>query len=129
MIDATDEAAQHIDRALAKVEQATGIPDDEVIKAPAFYERQEGGLVSDVPATVNGVPLKSGEFAAPGAHGPLINGDDAFEAAIGQRFADHGVHVQWVEDWYYAHLLDGEVHCTSNVLRDPSGAAPWWSAS
>jgi hypothetical protein len=30
---------------------------------------------------------------------------------------------------YYAHLLDGEVHCTSNVLRDPSGAAPWWSAS
>ena len=24
----------------------------------------------------------------------------------------------------YAHLLDGEVHCTSNVLRDPSGAAP-----
>ena len=29
----------------------------------------------------------------------------------------------------YAHLLHGEVHCTSNVLRDPSGAAPWWSAS
>jgi protein-arginine deiminase len=127
--DASLDAAQHIDAALAKIEQATGIPDDQVIRAPTFYERQESGLlVSAVPATVNGVPLKPGEFAAPSAHGPIVDGRDAFEADIEQRFAAHGVQVRWVEDWYYAHLLHGEVHCTSNVLRDAGAAAPWWKA-
>jgi protein-arginine deiminase len=109
------------------VERATGIPDDEVIRAPTFYEDvKDGRLVSAVPAAVNGVPLGSGEFAAPSQHGPIVDGRDAFEADVEQRFAAHGVQVRWVEDWYFAHLLDGEVHCTSNVLRDPSGATPWW---
>ncbi len=37
--------------------------------------------------------------------------------------------VRWIEDWYYAHIVPGEVHCTSNVLQDPSASTPWWRAS
>jgi protein-arginine deiminase len=120
-------AARHINRALAKIQRATGVKDGQVIRVPTFYESDgDGGLGSAIPATVNGVPLRPGVFAAPRPHGPIINGRDPFQTEIEHRFAEHGVHLQWVEDWYYAHLLLGEVHCTSNVLRDPHAAAPWW---
>jgi protein-arginine deiminase len=127
-MEATREAARHIDRTLVTLERATGVRDNDVIRVPTLYEREPGGLVSDVPATVNGVPLRPGEFAAPRPHGPIVGGRDAFEAEIEQQFAEHGVRVRWIEDWYYAHIVLGEVHCTSNVLRDPSAATPWWRA-
>jgi protein-arginine deiminase len=128
VLDATHAAARHISGGLAKVQRATGIPDSQIIRVPTFYERdpEDGFLGSAIPATVNGVPLKPGVFAAPRPHGPIIDGHDPFQAEIEKRFAKHGVRVRWVEDWYYAHLLLGEVHCTSNVLRDPSTARPWW---
>ena len=126
ILEATHAAAGHIARALAKVQRATGIPDKQIIRVPTFYARESTGLGSDIPATVNGVPLRPGVFAAPRPHGPVIDGRDAFETEIEKRFAAHGVRVHWIEDWYYAHLLLGEVHCTSNVLRNPHTVRPWW---
>ena len=104
--------------------------DSEVtIRVPMLYEPESGALVSSLPATVNGVPLRPGEFAAPRPHGPIVGGHDAFEAAIERQFAKHGVRVRWIEDRYYAHIVLGEVHCTSNVLRDPNASTPWWRAT
>ncbi len=129
-MEATRAAARHIDRALATLERATGVRDNQVIRVPTFYERTSSGLlVSDVPATVNGVPLRRGEFAAPRPHGPIVGGRDAFETEIERQFRAHGVRVRWIEDWYYAHIVLGEVHCTSNVLQDPTASTPWWRAS
>jgi protein-arginine deiminase len=126
-LEATRAAAHHIHSALAKVQRATGIPNKQIIRVPTFYARESDGFLgSEIPATVNGVPLKPGVFVAPRPHGPIIGGGDAFEKEIEKRFAEHGVRVRWVEDWYFAHLLLGEVHCTSNVLRDPRTARPWW---
>jgi protein-arginine deiminase len=129
-MEATRAAARHIDRALATLERTTGVRDREVIRAPTFYERQSNGLlVSDVPATVNGVPLRRGEFAAPRPHGPIVGRRDALATEIQRQFAAHGVRVRWIEDWYYAHIVLGEVHCTSNALSDPNGSTPWWRTS
>jgi protein-arginine deiminase len=128
-MEATRAAARHIDRALATVERATGVRDSEVIRVPTLYEPESGALVSSLPATVNGVPLRPGEFAAPRPHGPIVGGHDAFEAEIERQFAKHGVRLRWIEDWYYAHIVLGEVHCTSNVLRDPNASTPWWRAT
>jgi protein-arginine deiminase len=120
-------AAHHINSDLAKIQRATGVKDSQIIRVPTVYESDGGaGLGSAFPATVNGVPLRPGVFAAPRPHGPVINGRDPFQAEMERRFAAHDVQVRWVEDWYYAHLLLGEVHCTSNVLRDPHAAVPWW---
>ncbi len=128
-MDATRAAALHIDRVLTTLERATGVRDNEVIRAPTLYERTAGGLTSALPATVNGVPLRRGEFAAPSPHGPIVDGRDVFETYIEQQFAQHGVRVRWIEDWYYAHIVAGEVHCTSNALQDPSASTPWWRGS
>jgi protein-arginine deiminase len=128
-MEATRAAARHIDRALATVERATGVRDNQVIRVPTLYEPESGRLVSALPATVNGVPLRPDEFAAPTPHGPVVGGHDAFEAEIERQFAKHGVRVRWIEDWYYAHIVLGEVHCTSNVLRDPNATTPWWEAT
>jgi protein-arginine deiminase len=128
-MEATRAAARHIDRALAAVERATGVRDPEVIRVPTLYEHESGKLVSAVPATVNGVPLRPDEFAAPKPHGPIVDGRDAFEAEIERQFAKQGVRMRWIEDWYYAHIVLGEVHCTSNVLRDPNTATPWWRST
>ncbi len=126
---ATRAAARHIDRVLATLERATGVRDIQVIRAPTLYEKSGGFLTSAVRATVNGVALRRGEFAAPRPHGPIVDGRDVFEADIERQFLQQGVRVRSIEDWYYAHIVAGEVHCTSNTLQDPSATTPWWRAS
>ncbi|GAA3607618.1 hypothetical protein GCM10022419_110650 [Nonomuraea rosea] len=38
-----------------------------------------------------------------------------------------GVHVRWVADLSWAHLLGGEVHCATDALRDTRSTARWWT--
>ncbi|MEV6265687.1 protein-arginine deiminase family protein [Kribbella sp. NPDC051936] len=38
--------------------------------------------------------------------------------AAGRALGRNGVRVHWVEDFFWAHLGGGEVHCATNALRD-----------
>ncbi|QNE19767.1 hypothetical protein F1D05_19895 [Kribbella qitaiheensis] len=33
--------------------------------------------------------------------------------------------VHWVEDYFWAHLAGGEVHCATNALRDTKTTDTW----
>jgi hypothetical protein len=44
---------------------------------------------------------------------------DLFEASVLAIADELGVQVHWIDSWFY-HVLAGEIHCGSNVLRMPA---------
>ena len=57
------------------------------------------------------------------------NGDDAFEVCVEKAFnpnpLDKKYNVIFVDNWRYYHALEGEVHCGTNVKRQPH-SVNWW---
>jgi len=49
---------------------------------------------------------------------------DLFELFTRAVTADLGVHVHFVDTWYY-HVRDGQIHCGTNVLRRPRRLDVW----
>ncbi|WP_165555974.1 protein-arginine deiminase family protein [Kribbella pittospori] len=121
-------AAEHIDEQLKILLKATGLRADELVRLPVMFERVPGfGLLRAMtPGLVNGLSLTDRQFAAPDPHGPKLGGRDVFRHATEQALGQNGVRVRWVEDFFWAHLGGGEVHCSTNALRDTSRATPWW---
>ena len=78
---------------------------------------------------MNGIYLSDTDFAPPKPHGPVIGGQDIFEAQLVEAFKPHGITVHFVEDWDLYHRLDGEVHCGSNTTRVVPDTNPWWEGA
>jgi protein-arginine deiminase len=56
---------------------------------------------------------------------PFIPG---FKKDVEDSFARMGEKVLWIDNWQHVHLNHGEVHCASNMLREPF-AEKWWAYS
>lgn len=119
-----EEAARHIDGQLAVLARETGLRSAEIVRLPVLYAEVEpgdgarGGAVAFSPSLVNGLSLTARDYAAPDPHGPRVAGRDLFREVTRARLAAGGVRVHWVEDFAWAHLGGGEVHCATNALRD-----------
>jgi len=121
-------AAGHLDGQLEVMLTETGLRADELVRVPELFQRPEQlpMFVALTPGIPNGVSLDARTLAAPDPHGPKANGVDVFRAATELALRQTGVRVRWVEDLRWAHFGGGEVHCTTNALRDTSGMRPWW---
>lgn len=121
-------AAGHIDGQLDVLLSETGLRTDELVRVPVLFHQPEQapGFVAATPGIPNGVSLDARSFAAPDPHGPKVAGVDVFRAATERALRANGVRVSWVEDLRWAHFGGGEVHCTTNALRDTSRMRPWW---
>lgn len=122
---ASAEAAVEIDEQVRVIKEATGLTDDEILRAPFLHTHMSGFSVAYHPGTVNGIYMGPKTFAAPDPHGPKIDGKDIFKTAYEQQLATVGVKTHWVEDWDGYHINIGEVHCGSNALRSIP-AQTWW---
>ncbi|HZX01562.1 protein-arginine deiminase family protein [Kribbella sp.] len=124
-------AAKHIDHQLDVLLKATGLRQDELIRLPEIFNWVPGyGLLKAMtPGPANGLSVTDRLYAVPDPHGPRLHGHDVFKQATERALADTGVRVRWVEDFLWAHLGGGEVHCSTNALRDTSRAMPWWSGT
>ncbi|NEA36442.1 protein-arginine deiminase family protein [Streptomyces sp. SID13031] len=85
-------------------------------------------LRASTPGLVNGLSLTGRDFAAPDPHGPKVGGRDIFGQATERALGRNGVRVYWVEDFFWAHLGGGEVHCATNALRDTRSTDSWWKS-
>lgn len=123
-------AAGHIDDQLRILLKATGLKPSELVRLPVLFERVEdfGLLRAMTPGLVNGLSLTGRDFAAPDPHGPKVRGRDIFRQATERALGTNGVRVHWVEDFFWAHLGGGEVHCATNALRDTRSTDTWWTA-
>ncbi|GAA1961097.1 protein-arginine deiminase family protein [Amycolatopsis minnesotensis] len=120
--DANERAAAHIDREVSVLLAETGLRADELVRAPVLFHELDGTplLLAFTPDIPNGLSVTAHEFAAPDPHGPVVGGRDLFRVVTERALARHGVRVRWVEDFSWAHEGGGEVHCTTNALRDVS---------
>lgn len=123
-------AAEHVDDQLEILLKATGLAPGELVRLPVLFERQKdfGLLRAVTPGLVNGLSLTGRDFAAPDPHGPKVNGRDIFRQATERSLGRNGVRVHWVEDFFWAHLGGGEVHCATNALRDTRSTDTWWKS-
>lgn len=85
-------------------------------------------FIAHSPGIPNGISLGDNVFGAPDPHGPRVDGVDLFKRAAEQALAGTPVRVRWIEDWEFAHRRQGEVHCVTNALRDPT-RADWWQVA
>ncbi|MFH8370021.1 protein-arginine deiminase family protein [Streptomyces sp. NPDC018031] len=124
-----EEVARRIDGQLAVLARETGLRSAELVRLPVLYAdvppsgEFRGGAVAFTPSLVNGLSLDARHYAAPDPHGPTVAGRDLFREVTRERLAANGVRVHWVEDFGWAHLSGGEVHCATNALRE-IGAGP-----
>ncbi|MGW7414829.1 protein-arginine deiminase family protein [Streptomyces sp. NPDC054863] len=126
-------AARHIDEQLATLLRETGLEERELVRVPVLYEtgRFDPSVSAErsiafSPGLANGLSLTARDYAAPDPHGPRVGGEDLFRTETERALRRQGVRVHWVENFKWAHLAGGEVHCATNALRDTSRAAPWW---
>ncbi|GHC54505.1 hypothetical protein GCM10010349_21110 [Streptomyces flavofungini] len=126
-------AAGHIDGQIRVLLKQTGLTQRDLVRLPVLYTMSTvhpdipEGAVALSPSIANGLSLTGRDYAAPDPHGPRLQGRDLFRAAAERALATGGVRVHWVENFAWAHLAGGEVHCATNALRDTSGAARWWT--
>lgn len=105
-----------------------GLTDDDIIEIPTIFDTPDfcgGYAVALTPGTVNLI------VANLEGQGPILAVPDPFarpenlgpeDDPIAQDFVSRmpeGWTVAFIDDWYSYHLLDGEVHCGTNVTRTP----------
>ncbi|AXB43280.1 hypothetical protein A4R43_12550 [Amycolatopsis albispora] len=121
-------SAGKIDAQIEVLLAETGLRAEELVRVPVLFKQHNDYplMIAYTPGIPNGLSLTSREFAAPDPHGPEVGGRDLFQRVTEEALARNGVRVRWVEDFYWAHLAFGEVHCVTNAWRDTSGGSPWW---
>lgn len=117
-----------IEPALATLLAATGLDEGDVLRLPALFEEVGwcyGTGVSLIPGTINMavLPLPDGSVHVIMAD-PFWREDsadiatDPFVAEI-ERLLPDSLTTHWADNWYTLHAMMGEVHCGSNIRRQP----------
>ncbi|ONI84106.1 hypothetical protein ALI144C_15515 [Actinosynnema sp. ALI-1.44] len=123
-----EQAARHIDNQVGVMLAETGLRADELVRVPVLFRKyaEVPLFYAWTPGIPNGLSLTDRLFAAPDPHGPVVRGKDVFRQATERAVAASGVRIRWIDDFRWAHIGGGEVHCTTNAWRDTSSAKPWW---
>lgn len=101
------------------------INDEHIIQIPVlFHPTGKDRTAAYFPDMVNHLVINKVSMV-PKPHGPIINGECAFERAFKQAVPERD--VIFIEDWYSYHELLGEVHCGTNIQRKPFLNKTWWS--
>lgn len=135
---ANDFAITYIYEALEILKAELELSDDEIVYIPVLYRTyQLTNVWSDssqppravsayFPGAINGLYLGQNTFISPKQYGPVVDGEDVLEKAVAAALAPHGISVNWVDDFYYSHIGEGEVHCVTNAYRNLDDVAVWW---
>ncbi|TQV96404.1 hypothetical protein V2A60_003190 [Cordyceps javanica] len=148
-----DYAARHIQKNVDIVKRETGVTDQEIIRVPGFFynETFEGkrtyqrikvlpdpedeeeslksyetacAMESLYPSSVNGLLFSATHYLAPNPWGPVVDGKDILQEAVLAAYAATNLTVSFMDDWYSHHVGVGDIHCGSNVFREPTPR--WW---
>lgn len=110
-----------------------GLDESDIIGIPTLFERVQGcqgGVAALMPGMVNLI-VANFEGETP----KLFVPDPFFRSTINDQSTDpllaafrdlmpEGLECVFTDDWYTYHMALGEVHCGTNVLREP--IANWW---
>ncbi|XP_043097375.1 protein-arginine deiminase type-2 isoform X2 [Puntigrus tetrazona] len=106
-----------------------GLDDEDIIDLPILFkvleEKNCSRAVAYYPDMVNMIVLGD-QLGVPKPFGPTVNGRCALETEVCSLLEPLGLKCTFIDDFAPYHKLLGEVHCGSNVLREPS-SFKWWN--
>ncbi|XP_022046877.1 protein-arginine deiminase type-2 [Acanthochromis polyacanthus] len=107
-----------------------GLDDDDIIDLPILFKLvqemdYDSRAVAYYPDMVNMIVLGK-NLGIPKPFGPKVNGCCALEAEMCSLMEGLGLRCTFIDDFASYHKLLGEVHCGSNVRRQPFDFK-WWN--
>uniref|UniRef100_I3LXE4 protein-arginine deiminase n=1 Tax=Ictidomys tridecemlineatus TaxID=43179 RepID=I3LXE4_ICTTR len=101
-----------------------GLAEADIVDIPQLFSLQGTRAEAFFPDMVNMVVL--GQYLGiPKPYGPVIDGRCCLEEEVRALLEPLGLHCVFVDDFLSYHKLLGEVHCGTNVRRQPF-AFKWW---
>ncbi|XP_036955901.1 protein-arginine deiminase type-2 isoform X2 [Acanthopagrus latus] len=107
------------------------LDDEDIIDLPILFKLITGGdeeeyrAVAYYPDMVNMIVLGK-NLGIPKPYGPKVNGRCALETEMRSLLEGLGLSCTFIDDFASYHKLLGEVHCGSNVRREPFDYK-WWN--
>ncbi|XP_008589319.1 PREDICTED: protein-arginine deiminase type-4 [Galeopterus variegatus] len=112
------------------LKQELGLADGDIVDIPQLFKlkkNEEGILKANAffPNMVNMLVL--GKYLGiPKPFGPIIKGRCCLEEKVRSLLEPLGLHCSFIDDFTPYHMLHGEVHCGTNVRRQPF-PFKWWN--
>ncbi|XP_039085005.1 protein-arginine deiminase type-4 [Hyaena hyaena] len=106
-----------------------GLTERDIVDIPQLFKLQDdlrGNLKAEAyfPNMVNMLVLGE-HLGIPKPFGPIINGRCCLEEKVRSLLEPLGLHCTFIDDFYAYHVRHGEVHCGTNVRRQPF-SFKWW---
>uniref|UniRef100_A0A6Q2XYE8 protein-arginine deiminase n=1 Tax=Esox lucius TaxID=8010 RepID=A0A6Q2XYE8_ESOLU len=103
-----------------------GLDDDDIIDLPIlFHVIEDNRAVAYYPDMVNMIVLGK-NLGIPKPFGPKVDGRCVLETEMTNLMKGLGVRCTYIDDFASYHKNLGEVHCGSNVRREPF-SFKWWN--
>ncbi|XP_011361901.1 protein-arginine deiminase type-3 [Pteropus vampyrus] len=101
-----------------------GLTEQDIVDIPQLFKTEKRKAVAFFPDLVNMLVL--GKYLGiPKPFGPIINGRCCLEEKVRSLLEPLGLHCTFIDDFTPYHMLHGEVHCGTNVRRQPF-PFKWW---
>ncbi|XP_054435593.1 protein-arginine deiminase type-1 [Pteronotus mesoamericanus] len=101
-----------------------GLTEQDIVDIPQLFYLQGPYAEAFFPDMVNMVVLGQ-HLGIPKPFGPLINGRCCLEEKVRSLLEPLGLHCTFIDDFLSYHKLLGEIHCGTNVRRQPF-PFKWW---
>ncbi|XP_012888838.1 PREDICTED: protein-arginine deiminase type-4 isoform X1 [Dipodomys ordii] len=106
-----------------------GLAEEDIVDIPQLFKLTGNSkarlkVVAFFPNMVNMLVLGK-HLGIPKPFGPLINGRCCLEEKVRSLLEPLGLHCVFIDDFAPYHMLHGEVHCGTNVRRQPF-SFKWW---
>uniref|UniRef100_A0A9L0J9H4 Protein-arginine deiminase n=1 Tax=Equus asinus TaxID=9793 RepID=A0A9L0J9H4_EQUAS len=102
-----------------------GLTERDIIDIPQLFSLKDSYAEAFFPDMVNMVVLGQ-HLGIPKPFGPVIHGRCCLEEKVRSLLEPLGLHCTFIDDFSSYHMLHGEVHCGTNVRRQPF-AFKWWN--
>ncbi|NP_001009791.1 protein-arginine deiminase type-3 [Ovis aries] len=101
-----------------------GLAERDIVDIPQLFKMERRKAVAFFPDLVNMLVLGK-HLGIPKPFGPVINGRCCLEEKVRSLLEPLGLRCTFIDDFTPYHMLHGEVHCGTNVRRQPF-SFKWW---
>ncbi|XP_058017445.1 protein-arginine deiminase type-1-like [Ahaetulla prasina] len=102
-----------------------GLTERDIVDIPQLFTLEGSTATALFPDMVNMLVLGE-HLGIPKPYGPIIHGQCCLEVKVRSLLEPLGLSCMFIDDFFSYHVLSGEVHCGTNVLREPFSFR-WWN--
>ncbi|XP_028597329.2 protein-arginine deiminase type-1-like [Podarcis muralis] len=104
-----------------------GLSERDIVDIPQLFTLEDSTATALFPDMVNMLVLGK-HLGIPKPFGPIIHGQCCLEEKVRSLLEPLGLNCTFIDDFFSYHILSGEVHCGTNVLREPF-SFHWWNTT